>query len=81
VEHRKKVDNPINRLRLFLEARKWWSDAEEEDLKARHKKSVMEAFKRAESLKRFELENLFNDVYGGEEPWNIVRCLRSRASS
>ena len=33
----------------------------------------MQAFKRAEGLKRHELKEMFTDVYGGEEPWNIVR--------
>jgi 2-oxoisovalerate dehydrogenase E1 component alpha subunit len=74
VEDRKRVDNPLSRLRLFLEDRKWWSAAEEEDLKVRQKKDVLAAFKRAESLKLFGLRNLFNDVYGGEEPWNLVRA-------
>ena len=38
------------------------------------KKQVMQAFKRAESLKRHELKELFTDVYEGEQPWNIVSC-------
>ena len=37
----------------------------------------MRAFKRAESLPRSELKEMFTDVYGGEEPWNIVS--RSKA--
>ena len=72
VETRKKVDNPLTRLRAYLESRQWWSAAEEDELKARQKKDVLEAFKRAESLKRFELKELFSDVYGGEMPWNLV---------
>ena len=32
----------------------------------------MRAFKHAESLKRHELKELFSDVYGGEEPLNLV---------
>lgn len=71
VEDRKRIDNPIARFRLFLQSRGWWSGEEEEELKARLKKDVMRAFKRAEGLKRHELKDLFTDVYGGEEPWNI----------
>ncbi|THH05530.1 hypothetical protein EW145_g4727 [Phellinidium pouzarii] len=68
-----KSDNPLSRFRLFLEGRGWWSSAEEEDMKTRIKKTVMQAFKRAESRKRPELKELFRDVYAGPEPWNIVR--------
>ena len=32
----------------------------------------MRAFKHAESLKRHELKEVFSDVYGGEEPLNLV---------
>jgi len=32
----------------------------------------MRAFKHAESLKRHELKEAFSDVYGGEEPLNLV---------
>jgi Dehydrogenase E1 component len=75
VDDKKRIDNPIVRFRLFMESRGWWSSDEEEELKARLKKDVMNAFKHAEGLKRHELKELFTDVYGGEEPWNIVRCL------
>ena len=72
VEDRKRVDNPISRFRLFMESQGWWNAEDEEELKAALKADVMKAFKRAESLPRCELGELFTDVYGGEEPWNIV---------
>lgn len=72
VEDRKKADNPIDRFRLFIESRGWWSKADDEEAKARLKDQVMTAFKRAEGLKRHELKEMFGDVYAGEEPWNIV---------
>ncbi|KDR82883.1 hypothetical protein GALMADRAFT_238516 [Galerina marginata CBS 339.88] len=71
VEDRKRIDNPINRFRLFMESRGWWNADAETELKARLKADVMKSFKRAESLKRCELGELFTDVYGGPEPWNI----------
>ncbi|KAF8171944.1 branched-chain alpha-keto acid dehydrogenase E1-alpha subunit [Mycena galopus ATCC 62051] len=73
VEDRKRIDNPIARFRLFMESRGWWDATEEEDLKARLKADVMKAFKRAEAQPRCELGELFTDVYGGEEPWNITQ--------
>jgi len=71
VEDRKRVDNPIVRFRLFMESRGWWNSQAEEELKARLKAEVMQSFKRADSLKRCELGELFTDVYGGEEPWHL----------
>ncbi|PPQ92829.1 hypothetical protein CVT25_004317 [Psilocybe cyanescens] len=71
VEDKKRIDNPITRFRLFMESQGWWSADAETELKARLKADVMKAFKRAESLKRPQLGELFTDVYGGQEPWNI----------
>ncbi len=72
MEDRKRIDNPISRFRLFLESRGWWSAEEEEKYKEAVRKEVMTAFKRGESLQRHEVKEMFNDVYAGEEPWNIV---------
>ncbi|KAF9452904.1 branched-chain alpha-keto acid dehydrogenase E1-alpha subunit [Macrolepiota fuliginosa MF-IS2] len=71
VEDRKRIDNPLTRFRLFMESQGWWNDEAEAELKARIRADVMQSFKRAEALKRCELGELFTDVYGGEEPWNI----------
>ncbi|KAK7056989.1 hypothetical protein VNI00_002707 [Paramarasmius palmivorus] len=71
VEDRKKVDNPIVRFRLFLESKGWWDATSEEELKKRHRNDVMKALKAAENAPRPELSELFTDVYGGEEPWNL----------
>jgi len=71
VEDRKRIDNPLTRFRLFMESRGWWNDEAEADLKARIRADVIKSFKRAETLKRCELGELFTDVYGGEEPWNL----------
>lgn len=55
-----------------MESRGWWSKEEDEATKERLKQEVMTTFKRIEKLKRHELKQLFEDIYGGEEPWNIV---------
>jgi 2-oxoisovalerate dehydrogenase E1 component alpha subunit len=75
VEDRKRVDNPINRFRLFMQSQGWWNDEAEEELKSQLRADVMKAFKKAEALTRCELGELFTDVYGGQQPWNIVRCF------
>ncbi|KAF8843314.1 hypothetical protein BDN67DRAFT_924733 [Paxillus ammoniavirescens] len=80
VENWKKIDNPITRFRLFLESKGWWDENEEEVLKAKLKKDVMTALKRAEALKRSDLRDLFTDVYGGDEPWNLREQREELAS-
>ena len=72
VEDRKRIDNPITRFQLFMKSKGWWNAEDEAELKARLKADVMKAFKRTDSLKRCELGELFTDIYGGLEPWNIV---------
>jgi 2-oxoisovalerate dehydrogenase E1 component alpha subunit len=62
-----------------MESKGWWDSAAEENLKARLKADVMTAFKRAEKMPRCELGELFTDVYGGEQPWNIVSEFIFRA--
>ncbi|KAI0820458.1 branched-chain alpha-keto acid dehydrogenase E1-alpha subunit [Trametes gibbosa] len=71
VEDRKRLDNPIVRFRLFLESRGWWSKEEEEVLTKRIKQEVLAAYKKAETLPKPELKEMFSEVYGGEEPWNL----------
>lgn len=72
MEDRKRIDNPITRFQLFMESRGWWNADDEAELRARLKADVMKAFKRADGLTRCELSALFTDVYGGQEPWNLV---------
>ncbi|KAF8798931.1 branched-chain alpha-keto acid dehydrogenase E1-alpha subunit [Phlegmacium glaucopus] len=72
VEDRKRIDNPITRFQLFMESRGWWNADDEAELRARLKADVMKAFRRTDSLTRCELGELFTDVYGGQEPWNLM---------
>lgn len=75
VEDWKKIDNPHHRFRKFLESQGWWSQDEEEALKAKQKREVMEGFKKAEIMKRPPLTELFTDLYeagNSGEPWTIT---------
>ena len=75
MEDRKRIDNPITRFQLFMQSRGWWNANDEAELRARLKADVMKAFKRAETLKQCELSELFTDIYGGQEPWNLVSLV------
>ncbi|KAG1726827.1 thiamine diphosphate-binding protein [Suillus lakei] len=70
VEDRKKNNNPITRFRLFMESRGWWNETDEKELAFRLRRDVIKAFKRAETIKKPDLKDMFTDVYA-EEPWNI----------
>lgn len=63
--------------------KKWWSETEETTLLAKHRESVLTAFRRAEKLPRPKLGEMFNDVWavrkGEEAPRVIVRPHTSRA--
>ncbi|EUC62100.1 branched-chain alpha-keto acid dehydrogenase E1-alpha subunit [Rhizoctonia solani AG-3 Rhs1AP] len=75
VEDWKKIDNPHHRFRKFLESQGWWSHEEEEALKAKQKREVMEGFKKAEAMKRPPLTEMFTDIYedgSSGEPWNMT---------
>ncbi|KAF8339608.1 thiamine diphosphate-binding protein [Cantharellus anzutake] len=71
VEDWKKIDNPLHRMRKFLELKGWWSEEEEERLKASQKKRVLNAFTHSEKQLKPSLSNLFTDVYD-QEPWNLA---------
>lgn len=73
VEEKKKLDNPLGRMKAFLEGRGWWSDSEEEEAKTRCKEEVLSAFKRAEKMQRPPVGEMFEGVYApGSETWMIV---------
>jgi len=56
-------NNPIARFKLFLANKGFWDDASDESLKTECKKDVLEALKKAESLKKPDWRLLFTDVY------------------
>ena len=63
VEDWKRRDNPLTRLRKYLENRGVWNDEKERDARANVRKDVLDAFKRAEREKRPRLREMFEDIY------------------
>ncbi|KAI9304380.1 thiamine diphosphate-binding protein [Cunninghamella echinulata] len=72
VEHYKVSDNPIHRFRRYLEKKNYWSQQQEDDLQAKVKQQVMDAFKKAEFRKKPKVDELFNDVYD-ELPPHLIQ--------
>ncbi|CUS09049.1 unnamed protein product [Tuber aestivum] len=63
VEDWKRRDNPITRMRKWLESKSWWSGEQDQELRIQVRKDILKAFARAEKEKKPALENLFLDVY------------------
>jgi 2-oxoisovalerate dehydrogenase E1 component alpha subunit len=63
VEDWKRRDNPITRLRKYLEKKGIWDDAKENVARTRIRKEVLKAFAEAEKEKKPPLRTMFEDVY------------------
>ncbi|KAI8575404.1 hypothetical protein K450DRAFT_262071 [Umbelopsis ramanniana AG] len=71
VERRAEMDNPITRLRKWLELKEWWTKEEEDQYRKEARKGIMKSFLAAEKRKKPSVEELFTDVYD-ELPPNLV---------
>ncbi|KAE8264947.1 hypothetical protein A4X03_0g590 [Tilletia caries] len=71
VEHWKRLDNPLHRMRNFCQDRGWWSDEEEEATKKAHRATILKAIQGAESRMRPSISSMFEDVYAGEMPASL----------
>jgi 2-oxoisovalerate dehydrogenase E1 component alpha subunit len=63
VEDWKRRDNPITRLRKWLESRDLWSEDKERALRSSLRKEVLVAFEKAEKVKKPPISNAFKDVW------------------
>ncbi|KAF1912680.1 thiamine diphosphate-binding protein [Ampelomyces quisqualis] len=63
VEDWKRRDNPITRLRKWLEGRQLWDDAAEKELRSSTRKQVLRAFEAAEKEKKPSIRNAFEGVW------------------
>jgi 2-oxoisovalerate dehydrogenase E1 component alpha subunit len=63
VEDWKRRDNPITRLRKWLESRGLWDEAKEKDLRSQTRKEVLKAFEKAEKEKLPPIKHAFDGVY------------------
>ena len=63
VEDWKRRDNPITRLRKWLEINDLWDEDKEKDTRSSIRREVLKAFAAAEKEKKAPLRNMFTDVY------------------
>ncbi|KAI8382452.1 thiamine diphosphate-binding protein [Blakeslea trispora] len=71
VEERAQFDNPVTRLRRYLELKNWWSQEEEDVYRKQIKKEVLTSLSAAEKRKKPAIKQLFTDVYDELTP-NLV---------
>lgn len=63
VEDWKRRDNPITRLRKYLEKKGIWDEEKENEARIRIRKDVLKAFTQAEKEKKPPMRSMFEDVY------------------
>jgi len=63
VEEWKRRDNPITRLRKWLEGRGLWDETKEKELRSSLRKEVLTAFDKAEKMVKPAIAEAFRDVY------------------
>lgn len=63
VEDWKRRDNPITRLRKWMEGKGIWNDQQEKELRSNSRKEILDAFKAAEKEKRPPLRNMMEGIY------------------
>ncbi|KAL1955693.1 hypothetical protein VTO42DRAFT_8165 [Malbranchea cinnamomea] len=63
VEDWKRRDNPIIRLRKWMENKGIWNEDKERELREETRRTVLKEFAAAEREKKPELKNMFTDVY------------------
>jgi 2-oxoisovalerate dehydrogenase E1 component alpha subunit len=63
VEDWKRRDNPLTRLRKWLEGRGLWDENKEKELRGKARKDILIAFDKAEKEKKPALKNVFTDVW------------------
>lgn len=63
VEDWKRRDNPITRLRKWMQHQRMWDEGKEKEARSQIRKDVLRAFAEAEKEKKAPLRDMFTDVY------------------
>ncbi|RGP71376.1 2-oxoisovalerate dehydrogenase e1 alpha subunit [Fusarium sporotrichioides] len=63
VEDWKRRDNPITRLRKWMEAQGIWDEAKEKEARTELRKEILKAFSEAEREKKPPMRSMFEDMY------------------
>ena len=79
VEDWKRRDNPITRLRKWMEGKGIWSEEKEKELRADARKSILTAYRKAEKEKKPPISSMMSNIYAEatEEQQEQMAKLRS----
>jgi 2-oxoisovalerate dehydrogenase E1 component alpha subunit len=66
-----KVDNPLTRLRAYMELKGWWDETQEQAHRSWARSEILRSFRDAEAMKKPALKELFADVYDVKTP-NLI---------
>jgi 2-oxoisovalerate dehydrogenase E1 component alpha subunit len=78
VEDWKRRDNPITRLRKYMERKGIWDEEKEKETRSSLRKDILKAFADAEKEKKSPIRNMFTDVYEelSEESQTQMKALK-----
>ncbi|KAG0146996.1 hypothetical protein CROQUDRAFT_656650 [Cronartium quercuum f. sp. fusiforme G11] len=79
VEEWRKRDNPIHRMRRYLEHRGWWDSEKETELVSRWKQDISRAVKKAEKDEKPPMSKMWTDTFASEEPHLVEQRAESEA--
>ncbi|KAI0169346.1 2-oxoisovalerate dehydrogenase alpha subunit mitochondrial precursor [Hypoxylon sp. FL1284] len=68
VEDWKRRDNPIARLRKYMEAKGFWDESKEKEARESIRREMLKAFSEAEREKKPPIRTMFEDIYGEMTP-------------
>ncbi|KAI0439687.1 2-oxoisovalerate dehydrogenase alpha subunit [Xylaria telfairii] len=63
VEDWKRRDNPISRLRKYMESKGFWDETKEKEARDSIRRDVLKAFSQAEREKKPPIRSMFEDIY------------------
>lgn len=78
VEDWKRRDNPITRLRKWMERNGLWNEEEEKDTRQKIRKEILKAFVAAEKEKKPPLREMFADVYEEQTEESLAQMAELR---
>ncbi|KAI9613756.1 hypothetical protein KEM48_003649 [Puccinia striiformis f. sp. tritici PST-130] len=79
VDQWRKRDNPINRMRAFLESRNWWDSTKEDQAIQKWKSDISKSVKRTEKfMPKPSLKDMWTDIYGSEQEHLIQQEVESQ---
>ena len=68
VDDWKRRDNPITRLRKWMDANRLWDDAREKEARETMRAEILKGFSAAEREKKSAIESMFEDIYEHPTP-------------